>query len=209
MMRILGITNKRYLKATMAVVGDEADLLISPPLRCCCITPEHLQGYDFIYIDLHGEAGKEFLYSQDEEGRLIEALRVETIRQAKLEGTVVFATSCYLPETPFIEAFLKAGVKAVIAGEGENYGKLTKTSGAQRLAKNLIEELERGGRADTQVCPNEQVHHNQVRIDEALLAAKEKMKGLVSVFDREGTKDSLEFSIYSGNGREPSLIKEA
>jgi len=142
-MRIMAYTDRRYLRGTLLVVGRDAEVLSSPPWRAQDVSPGMLWGYDVIYIDLHGFQGKDQLYSL--EGGA--ALSGETVRAADLRGTVVVATTCHLPETGLIDAFLDAGATAVVGGAGDNRGAPRGAlwlAGAQLLARFTIERLQQG-----------------------------------------------------------------
>lgn len=181
-MKVLAITDKRYLPATLEVVGGEADVLVSPPIRASDVDPAWLRGYDLLYLDLHGKPGNPRLWSGEDE--MTPALDVRTVQRADLAGTVVFATSCYLPATPFVKAFLKAGARAVVAGRGANYGGRTRVTGAQVLGRLFVRSLAKG------------------RKPERALAAAKRTCALRAVFtggrEREALRDAIEFEVWSG-----------
>lgn len=142
-MNVLAITDARYREATRRVVGRYlATLLTAPPVTAQMIRPMMLEGYDAIYIDLHGRPGSGLLYAKTETF-LEPVLSIETVRAAYLRGAVVIATSCYLPDTPFLDMFLERGA-TVIAGSGANYGGRIKPAGAQLLARSILSNLARG-----------------------------------------------------------------
>lgn len=176
-MRILAYTDQRYAVATRQVVGVGATILTSPPLYAADVSASMLQGYDLIYIDLHGDPGSVYLYSG--KPALQAALKLDTVLGSNLTGCVVLATTCYLPQTKFIEAFLNAGARAVIAGDGENYGDRTRLSGAQVLAHKFIECYT--GNAGT-----------------ALEWAKQSMQSSLwaRFFQRKATADALQFRLF-------------
>lgn len=132
--------DQRYAAATREVVGRGVNIITSPPVYAGDWDPDWLgAGWDFIYVDLHGQPGSVYLYSGPSQAQA--ALSVRVVRAAVLEGTVVFAATCYLPSTPFLDAFLGSGATAVVAGRGENWGTRRRLSGAQILAKYLLEGL--------------------------------------------------------------------
>lgn len=142
-MNVLAITDARYREATRRVVGRYlATLLTAPPVTGHMINHAMLEGYDAIYIDLHGRPGSGLLYTKTERS-MEPVLSIETVRAAYLRGTVVIATACYLPETPFLDAFLGQGA-SVIAGPGVNYGGRVEPAGAQLLARSILSNLARG-----------------------------------------------------------------
>ena len=173
-MRVLAITDGRYLKATRRVVGD-ADLLVSPPLAAADITADCLEGYDVIYIDLHGIPSSAFLYNSLGTA----AVSLAPVRAAHLAGAVVISPACYLPESPFLEALRRAGAD-VIAGTGPNWGTRKRISGAQVLARYVMDALRRGADAEA-------------ALDEAKARLGRSPRRL---FDRKATRDALEFKLY-------------
>lgn len=178
-MNVLAYCDKRYQVATRRVVGDEAEVLTSPPVHAADFQPDWLAGRDLIYLDLHGQPGSVYLYSGEDQDRA--ALHVDQVREVALDGAVVYATTCYLPETPFVEAFLEAGASAVIGGGERNYGTRHRMSGAQVLAKGLLSALRTG-----------------YAVDDAFKRAKlwlqvDPLRWLV---DRKATADTLQFKIW-------------
>lgn len=142
-MRILAVCDERYEVATRRVVGEGATIVTSPPVFAAEFKPSWLADRDFIYIDLNGQSGSAYLYSGPELQSA--ALSAQAVRAARVDGAIVFATVCHFPETPFLGAFLEAGAKAVIAGEGWNYGgSAQRLVGAQHLARYLLQGLEIG-----------------------------------------------------------------
>jgi hypothetical protein len=135
---ILALTDRRYLRQTIDVVGDDAHIWAFPPMTAGRLEPADLEGYDLVYIDLHGEPSGGYLYTFDN----TPALSFQTVRQATLESVLVIATTCYLPQSPFLSAFQDAGA-AVIAGDGPNYGEDDRGAarGAQLLAQSVIRRV--------------------------------------------------------------------
>lgn len=81
---------------------------------------------DFVYIDLHGRPDDpEWLYAEDQ--RVLHVRDVEDLPQR-----VVFATTCYLPQTEFYDALRRRST--LICGDGENYGLRDRAIGAPLLA---------------------------------------------------------------------------
>ena len=136
-MQILAYCDVRYQKATREAVGEGALILTSPPIFDATLAREWFEGHDLIYLDLHGQPQSVYLYSG--ESQQYAALSLEKARSLPLTNAIVFATSCYLPETKFIDTFLQAGAAAVIAGQGKNYGGKQRMGGAQILAQHFIE----------------------------------------------------------------------
>lgn len=107
--------------------------LISPPISVSTFNHQWLEGKKLLYFDLHGSRGQPYWFGDafcgipssgfDAVKGRCAALDVEIVRKADLRGTVVFATNCYLAEkdSPMLDAFLKAGAKYVVGGDGENW----------------------------------------------------------------------------------------
>ena len=175
---VFAYVDQRYQMATRKVVGEAATLLTSPPVFAGDFNPEWLAGNQFIYLDLHGQPGSVYLYSGPDE--LWAALALNTVRNARLGGAVIFATSCYLTESPFLPIFLQAGARAVIAGAGANWGTRGRVSGAQLLAMIVLKLLRSG-----------------LPVERALPEAKRRL-GLSwhRVRDRQATEDALKFELF-------------
>lgn len=181
-MNVFAYCDKRYVEATYQTVGWTADVITSPPVFVSSFQPEWLEEADFIYIDLHGQIGSVYLYSGPQQQWA--ALSLEAVRQAKLQnGPTVFFTTCYLPQTQFVTAFLEAGAKVVIGGDGENFGGKRRISGAQVLAQCYIQAM-----IETPDAPAETL----------LERAKSRFgKQVLQVFlNPTDTKDALEFKLW-------------
>jgi hypothetical protein len=50
-----------------------------------------------------------------------------------LTGTTVFIANCYLPESPMLEALLRAGAETIIGGAGYNYFRKSRLEGVDLL----------------------------------------------------------------------------
>ena len=116
-MKIFAYFAKSFEKVTWKSAGVKP--LTSPPLRAETFDATQLEGAQLLYFDLHGQPGAPFWMGDDE----IIALRAEQIARLDLRGAVVFALSCYLADagSPMMDAFLDAGARYVIGGDGENY----------------------------------------------------------------------------------------
>lgn len=177
-MKILAYTDRRYLAATRKVVGRGADILMSPPLYAAHISGDLLCCYDAIYLDLHGEPGDDHLFSAGGA-----AMTLRAVQGAQMHGTTVIATTCHLPETPFLDAFLGAGA-VVIGGAGRNWGTRRRLSGAQVLARYIIRALKRGATPEY-----------------ALAQAKRRLRySLKRLVDKAASDDALEFRIWRRDG---------
>ncbi len=123
-MRTLAYCAQSLLGSTMRVMGwKEWEVNSCPPYSRkilpygLTLRPSSIIGpLGFLYLALHGRPGDAALYGDNR----ISALTVDQVRGLDLSGCIVFAISCYLPETPFLQAFFDAGASAIIAGPGEN-----------------------------------------------------------------------------------------
>lgn len=135
-MRVFAYCDQTFAKSMRWMAGVEP--VTCPPTTCETVDPGWLEYQDLILIDLHGERGLDHWYAMVD-GPIPErvvALRADQIRQADLDGAVVFATSCYLGEenSPMLQALLDAGASTVIGGAGENWAGARKIAGAGMLA---------------------------------------------------------------------------
>jgi hypothetical protein len=113
--------------------------LLSPPVTAEIFNPRWLEGYNFLYLKLHGLPEEVYWYGD----KWITALRATQILAADLKGTVVFVANCHLfqannghhPTSPMLAALLAAGARAVVGGSGENYAKRHSVHGADRLGR--------------------------------------------------------------------------
>lgn len=181
-MRLLAYGSQRYERGTQKLWKDIARggmFITSPP--CEDAPAIWLQGYDAIYIDLHGEPGEPYLYGDDG----AKALSLHTVRKAELDGPVIFLTTCYLPQTGFIEAFLDAGARAVIGGAGANWGGRIWPHGAQLLGRHFLE-----------------LYAKDLPAEYALKCAKHRLRWDIAqrVLHPKATRDALEFQIWRENG---------
>lgn len=113
-MRTLAYCASSWAGQVRRAVGVEP--LTSPPLSDGGISPPMLEGYDLIYLDLHGQKG--WACWQGDAG--VWALCAETVARAHLGGAIVYATTCFIDQTDLLPAFLGAGA-VVIGGSGLNF----------------------------------------------------------------------------------------
>ncbi len=91
--------------------------------------PGALDGYEFYYFKLHGLAGQPYWYGDN----WVTALSADQVREARMDGAVVFVANCYLPDSPMLAALLSNGARAVIGGAGQNYARSNTVDGADLL----------------------------------------------------------------------------
>lgn len=137
-MKVLAICAQSYAQSVQKAAG--VDPICSPPMTLTLFDPAMLQGYDFIYIKLHGFPHQPFWYGD----RYITTCSLEQLAQADLGGAVVFLANCHSfqndPDgTPrlgrMLKATLDAGARAVVAGPGENLARAHTVAGADRLGR--------------------------------------------------------------------------
>ena len=119
------------------------------PALCPPITQESFRGgwleyRDLIVFKLHGRHGEP--YWMGDRGEI--ALLARNLEDVHLDGAVVFAENCWLPESPMLEALLDAGASAVVGGSGVNYGGTATMAGADLLGLYFRWALEHGGRPE-------------------------------------------------------------
>lgn len=156
-----------------------------PPVTAAIFQPIWLEAHQFVYFDLHGEAGQP--YWAGDNGLF--ALAAETIRQADLGGATVFAANCHLTDAdhPMLAALLAANAGAVIGGAGVNYSGKETTFGASLLGMWVRRMLSFG------CTPEEALRLAKRRIQAALLSA-----AVLDDKERETVnRDTLAFSLYT------------
>ena len=128
-MRTFACCAASFAEATQKAAGVRP--VTSPPLRAGMFDARWLEGWDFLYFDLHGQPGQPFWMGDDG----IIALTAELVQEANLGGAVVFAASCYLgdEDSPMLEALLEAGASYVVGGEGPNLAGQRSVMGASLL----------------------------------------------------------------------------
>jgi len=119
--------------------------LTSPPLDEATFCVQCLEGLDLFYVGLHGHEWLAEWLGDDG----VVALTAEQVARADLRGCVVFAESCWLPESPMLGALLEAGAEAVVGGSAENFGGRERPTGVTLLGWLFRLELEMGVPVDT------------------------------------------------------------
>lgn len=102
--------------------------LTSPPLTAGLIHHTWLEGHRLIYLKLHGQPDTPYWYGD----RWTTALHPDTINQANLTTTTVFAAACYPNPSPMLTALTHAGA-TVICGTGPAWAKADQIHGADAL----------------------------------------------------------------------------
>jgi hypothetical protein len=111
-------------------------MITCPPRTWETVTAAALEGYDVLVFKLHGLPGQPYWYGDDWRT----ALTAETVREADLDGVMVFAANCHAI-TPqgeageMVQALLDAGARAVVAGAGQNLASNWGAVGADLLGR--------------------------------------------------------------------------
>jgi len=184
-MQLLAYGDRRYERVTKRIFDSTATgglLIASPPCQEPRVAPIWFMGHDAIYLDLHGAIEVDYLYGD----KGTRALSLATVRKSWVDGAVVFLTSCWLPDTGFVDAFLDAGASAVIGGPGANWGGRYWPQGAQLLALYFLELYAKG----------------DIPIEYALKVAKHRLRW--DIWQRVrypiATRDALKFRVWRRNG---------
>ncbi len=111
-----------------------------PPENIATFAPRWLEGYDLIYIKLHGMPDQPYWYGDGFET----AISKTQIEQAHLNNCICFVANCHASNSAMEAALLQAGAFAVISGPGENYSGISQLRGADALGAALINRLKRG-----------------------------------------------------------------
>lgn len=153
---------------------------MSPPLNRETFKPEMIEGFDFLYVKLHGLPGQSFWYGDN----WVTAMDADQLRAADLKGTGVFVANCYLFESvggraipgKMLGALLDAGARFVVGGPGQNWALKSRVFGADLLGMIFRIGLQRGWGAPT-----------------ALGAAKHRMS---TGKQNHYIRDTLEFKLF-------------
>lgn len=131
-MRTVALCAASDLSSTRQAAGVEP--WPAPPLSPRTFAPDRLAGVEFLYVKLHGLPSQPYWYGDDYQT----AVRAEQIAEADLtDCRLVFAASCFTPESPMLQALFEAGARYVIAGEGENYAGINTVRGADVLGRHV------------------------------------------------------------------------
>jgi hypothetical protein len=143
--------------------------------------PAWLNGnaYQLIYFDLHGEPGATEWYGD----MGMPALTANQVREASLDGAIVFALNCFLADqdSPMMDALLVAGARYVIGGEGRNWAGERNLFGASLLGRWFRMMLALG------YAPLEALRVAKARVRLNLLSAPDKVAA---------ARDTLAFRAY-------------
>jgi len=130
--RVFAYCTKQARGAVAAATGVEP--VTSPPITARTFNPQWLEERDFLYFRLHGALGRVGWFNDAGELALTR-IQVDVV---DLRGVVVVVGNCYGADDPMIEAFYRAGARAVIAGAGLNVAAGNRVVGVDLLVKWLI-----------------------------------------------------------------------
>lgn len=191
-MQVFAYCCAEFEEATWRAAGVRP--LLSPPLDAKSFAYT-LEGYDFLYFDLHGEAGLDYWFTKDGKKK-VPALMAEQIRQFDLSGAVIFALSCYLADedSPMLDAFLDAGCSYVIGGDGVNYGAARFPQWAGLLGMWFRRLLNTGLSVPIALKMAKQ-RVKLTAMKNRIIGIREK-RSFLSISDKEAVEDTLAFRAY-------------
>ena len=131
-MRTIAFCAQQFAESVRKAAGVEP--LLSPPIMLKNFQPELLNGAQFLYFKLHGFAGQGYWYG-DHMQTAVSARQIET---CDLKDAIVFVANCFaLTPDGYPDrmacALFRAGVKAIVAGVGQNFAQSRAVSGADQL----------------------------------------------------------------------------
>ena len=191
-MRVFSYCCASFKESSRQAVG--APSLLSPPISTVDFDPAWLEGYDLIYLDLHGEPGAAFWRG---DGGIV-ALTAGQVLQARLGGAVVYAVNCYLADdgAPMMDALLDAGARYVIGGKGENWAYTRRPAGAVWLGWRVRQLMERGVDPLRALAMGKRLLLLHRAARRVLSLGRQERKMLGSKTPREIVADTLEFRAY-------------
>jgi len=109
---------------------------LSPPVILDNFNPHDLEGYEFLYVKLHGLPGKSYWY-----GDGVTTASAPQVATADLSGTVIFVANCHLYHAfgenvqpgPMLQALFATGAAAIIGGPNANQAPRQRVRGADLL----------------------------------------------------------------------------
>lgn len=119
--------------------------ITSPPMDDSIFSYKLLEKRDLIYFRLHEFKGfDETWFGDDGEGNSVDALSLQTIMKADLNGAIVIVANCYGSESRLASALKMRGAKAVLAAPGTNYAASNRVIGFDLLYKWILRGLRLG-----------------------------------------------------------------
>lgn len=154
--------------------------MTSPPLTEKDLTPEVLEGHDYMYFRLHGlVATPDIWYGEGADGNWVPGFLADNLAGVDLGGAVVVLANCFSMYSAVLPKLIQSGASAVLAGPGRNFAATGgRVVGVDLLAQWVLRGLERGW-----------------GIRRSLLLAKSRL--LLSAW-RSADKDALEFTLIRG-----------
>jgi hypothetical protein len=136
--RVKAFCAKSFRVSVHKAAGIEP--ITCPPVDLLSFRSSILGPCDFLYLKLHGLPEQGFWYGD----RGVTACSRFQVASCHLEGAVVFAANCFLPESPMLAALFDAGASAVIAGSGINFARPITLASADIIGAGLRRGLAAG-----------------------------------------------------------------
>ncbi len=196
-MRVLAYCAAQFQESTRRAAGVKP--LTCPPFSgvdLAMLLLDSNRPVDLLYLAVHGKPGSWMLYGDEEQPALsISSVKMlKVAKQPPLSHVVVFASTCYFPQTPFLRAFL-AGGAVVIAGDGQNFTPPHELAGASLLGLWVRRGLEWG------LSPEWALQLAKVRVRSHLVQqwAISRIQASPAVQSQiAGDEDALQFQVYRG-----------
>ena len=181
-MNVVAYCARSYEGATLGAVGEQANLLVCPPIGGNFIIqhPESLEGFDVVVFNLHGWQHHP-MWTGD---MGMVALASSALEQMNLSGSGVFAINCWLGDEhmPMFKALKKSGVDWIIAGAGVNYAGVDSPVGADVVLKWFLRYYSKGMEVEKAF--------RKAKIAAALLAPKANRSQVIAL------SDALKFKLW-------------
>lgn len=138
-MHILAYCDERYVETTREVAGKSARVFVSPPLTEDAFPVAALVSADLIVFNFHAQPGLEaWINTQGDV-----ALSADKLRDLQLPRAVIFMVNCYAGGG-MLDALKATHPRAIVGGEGENFGGVSQVAGADLLGLWFRRSLEIG-----------------------------------------------------------------
>lgn len=132
MTRIFAYCDVRYVTATRKAAGGEASVFACPPQlggMTLDAFAHRIEQSDLVLFNLHADPNIGYWFSSNGEAALTQA----HLARCNLRAAVVFMINCHAGGS-MLDALKAARPRAIIGGQGENFGAQTLLAGADTLA---------------------------------------------------------------------------
>ena len=138
-MRVHALCAASFAESVRRAAG--ADPALSPPVILDNFDPASIEGYDLLYVKLHGLPNHPRWYGDDWQP----AVDANQVASANLSGTVVFVASCHLYTVrnhqvvpgPMLRALFETSARAIVGGPNSNEATRDRVAGADLLGMYL------------------------------------------------------------------------